>query len=162
VHWTVSVETIEEEYEYVRYHGSWNEFLQNLKQIQKLNHKITFNMLYFILNYKSIFSTVRFFKGLGFHENSFVIGPLYTPEYLNVLNLPKNILNELKNKFSNEIILSNHYLRNSYENILKYISNTPWSKDISNFQEQIKILDARRNQSAQSVFPKLFKELENV
>jgi len=162
VHWTVSVETVEKEYEYVRYHGSWNDFLQNLKQIQKLNHKITFNMLYFILNYKSIFSTVEFFKELGFHENSFIIGPLYTPKYLNILNLSKNILNELKNKFSSEIVLSDHYLQNSYENILKYISNTPWQKNISYFQEQIKILDARRNQSAQTVFPELFKELENV
>jgi radical SAM protein with 4Fe4S-binding SPASM domain len=162
VHWTVSVETIEKEYEYVRYHGVWNDFLQNLKQIQKLNHKITFNMLYFILNYKSIFSTVEFFKEMGFHENSFIIGPLYTPEYLNILNLPKNILNELKNKFSNEIILSNHYLRNSYENILKYISSTPWTNDISYFQEQTKILDIRRNQSAPAVFPELFKRLTNV
>ena len=162
VHWTVSVETIEEEYEYVRYHGSWQDFLQNLKQIQKLDHKITFNMLYFILNYKSIFSTVNFFKEIGFHENSFIIGPLYTPEYLNILNLPENILSELKNKFINEIATSNHYLKNSYENILKYISSTPWNKDISNFQEQIKILDIRRNQSAQTVFPELFKELKNV
>jgi radical SAM protein with 4Fe4S-binding SPASM domain len=162
VHWTVSVETVEEQYEYVRYHGSWNDFLQNLKQIQKLNHKITFNMLYFILNYKSIFSTVRFFKGLQFHENSFVIGPLYTPEYLNILNLPENMLSGLKNKFIDELPTSNHYLKNSYENILKYISNTHWNKNISNFQEQIKILDARRNQSAQAVFPELFKELENV
>ena len=162
VHWTVSVETIEEEYEYVRYHGSWQDFLQNLKQIQKLDHKITFNMLYFILNYKSIFSTVSFFKEIGFHENSFVIGPLYTPEYLNILNLPENMLSELKNKFINELTTSNHYLKNSYENILKYISNTPWNKDISNFQEQIKILDARRNQSAQAVFPELFRELKNV
>jgi len=162
VHWTVSVETVEKEYEYVRYHGSWNDFLQNLKQIQKLNHKITFNMLYFILNYKSIFSTVRFFKEMGFHENSFIIGPLYTPKYLNILNLPKNILNELKNKFSSEIILSDHYLRNSYENILKYISSTSWDQDISYFQEHIKILDTRRKQSAQAVFPELFKELENV
>jgi radical SAM protein with 4Fe4S-binding SPASM domain len=162
VHWTVSVETIEKEYEYVRYHGSWKDFLQNLKQIQRLNHKITFNMLYFILNYKSIFSTVDFFKEIGFHENSFIIGPLYTPKYLNILNLPKNILNELKNKFSSEIVLSNHYLQNSYENILKYISNTPWQNDISYFQEQIKILDTRRNQSAQTVFPELFRELESV
>ena len=162
VHWTVSVETIEEQYEYVRYHGSWNDFLQNLKQIQKLDHKITFNMLYFILNYKSIFSTVNFFKEIKFHENSFIIGPLYTPEYLNILNLPKSILSELKNKFINELTTSNHYLKNSYENILKYISNTPWNKDISNFQEQIKILDARRNQSAQAVFPELFRELKNV
>jgi len=162
VHWTVSVETIEKQYEYVRYHGVWNNFLQNLKQIQKLDHKITFNMLYFILNYKSIFSTVNFFKEIGFHENSFIIGPLYTPEYLNILNLPKNILTELKIKFSNEIATSNHYLKNSYENILKYISNTPWNKDISNFQKQIEILDLRRKQSAVKVFPELFKELTNV
>jgi radical SAM protein with 4Fe4S-binding SPASM domain len=162
VHWTVSVETIEEQYEYVRYHGVWNKFLENLKVIKKLNHKITFNMLYFILNYKSIFSTVNYFKELEFHENSFVIGPLYTPEYLNILNLPKNILNEVKNKFSTEITTSNHYLRNSYENILKYISNTTWKKDISYFQKQIKILDTRRNQSARQVFPELFIALENV
>lgn len=162
VHWTVSVESIEKEYEYIRYHGVWKNFLQNLKQIQKLKHKITFNMLYFILNYKSIFSTVNFFKQIGFHENSFVIGPLYSPKYLNILNLPENILNELKNKFSDEIATSKHYLLNSYENILKYISKTPWDKDILHFQEQIKILDTRRNQSAQLVFLELFKELENV
>lgn len=159
IHWTVSVETIEEQYEYVRYHGVWNDFLENLKVIKKLNHKITFNMLYFILNYKSIFSTVNFFKGVGFHENSFVIGPLYTPEYLNILNLPKKILNEVKNKLSQEINTSNHYLRNSYENILKYISSTEWKKDISYFQKEIKILDSRRNQSAESVFPELFGAL---
>jgi radical SAM protein with 4Fe4S-binding SPASM domain len=162
VHWTVSVETIEKQYEYVRYHGSWNSFLQNLKHIQKLDHKITFNMLYFILNYRSIFSTVDFLREMGFHENSFVIGPLYTPEYLNILNLPKNILNKVKNKLNNEIATSNHYLRNSYENIYKYISDTLWKKDISYFQKQIKILDTRRNQSAREVFPELFKELENV
>jgi radical SAM protein with 4Fe4S-binding SPASM domain len=162
VHWTVSVETVEEEYEYVRYHGSWKDFLQNLKQIQKLDHKITFNMLYFILNYKSIFSTVNFFKEIGFHENSFIIGPLYNPEYLNILNLPENMLSELKNKFINEITTSKYYLKNSYENILKYISDTPWNKDISNFQKQIEILDLRRKQSAVKVFPELFKELTNV
>ena len=88
-----------------------------------------------------------------------MIGPLYTPEYLNILNLPKNILDEVKNKFKKEIDISDHYLRNSYENILKYISGTPWKKDISYFQKEIKILDGRRNQVAESVFPELFREL---
>jgi len=162
VHWTVSVETIKEQYEYVRYHGSWKDFLENLKQVRKLDHKITFNMLYFILNYKSLFSTVNFFKEMGFHENSFVIGPLYAPEYLNILNLPKNILTELKSNFSNEIETSSHYLKNSYENILKYISNTVWNKDISYFQKQIEVLDVRRKQSARAVFPELFRELKDV
>ena len=160
VHWTISAEAIEKEYEYIRYHGSWKDFLQNLKQIQKLNHKITFNMLYFILNYQSIFTTINFFKEIGFHENSFIIGPLYTPEYLNILNLPDPMLNELKNNFSKEINVSNHYLKNSYENILKYISNTNWNKNINNFKNQIQLLDKRRKQSAQDTFPILFKELK--
>jgi radical SAM protein with 4Fe4S-binding SPASM domain len=162
VHWTVSVETMQEQYEYVRYHGVWNDFLQNLKLIKELNHKITFNMLYFILNYKSIFSTVDFFKQMGFHENSFIIGPLYTPAYLNILNLPEDILEDLKIKFTTEITKSNFYLKNSYENILKYITKTEWQKDISNFKNSIKILDSRRNQSARKIFPRLFEELENV
>jgi len=162
IHWTISVEAIEKQYEYIRYHGNWDNFLKNLRHIKKLDHKITFNMLYFILNYKSIFSTVGFFKEMGFHENSFVIGPLYTPEYLNVLNLPKNILEKLKNKFRNEIETSNHYLKNSYENILKYLSNTSWTPNIENFYTQTKILDLRRNQSVQDVFPKLFNELKNI
>ena len=30
VHWTVSVESMGEEYEYIRHHGSWVDFDQNL------------------------------------------------------------------------------------------------------------------------------------
>jgi radical SAM protein with 4Fe4S-binding SPASM domain len=162
VHWTVSMETIEKEYEYVRYHGSWKDFLTNLKQIQQLDHKITFNMLYFVLNYKSLFSTVDFFKQLGFHENSFVIGPLYRPDYLNVLNLPNSILDDIKKLLSLKIKTSEHYLKNSYENILKYISDTRWDKDIKSFKKNISLLDIRRKQSAEETFPDLFKELDRV
>jgi MoaA/NifB/PqqE/SkfB family radical SAM enzyme len=162
VHWTVSVETIEKEYEYVRYHGSWKDFLTNLKQIQQLDHKITFNMLYFVLNYKSLFSTVDFFKQLGFHENSFVIGPLYGPEYLNILNLPNFILDDIKKLLSLKIKTSEHYLKNSYENILRYISHTRWNKDINSFRKNISLLDIRRKQSAEEIFPDLFKELDRV
>jgi radical SAM protein with 4Fe4S-binding SPASM domain len=162
VHWTVSVETIEKEYEYVRYHGSWRDFLTNLKQIQQLDHKITFNMLYFVLNYKSLFLTVDFFKQLGFHENSFVIGPLYNPEYLNILNLPNIILDDIKKLFSLRIETSEHYLKNSYQNILRYISHTPWNKNINSFRKNISLLDIRRKQSAEETFPELFKELERV
>ena len=162
VHWTVSVETTGKEYEYVRHHGVWDNFLNNLQQIHQLDHKITFNMLYFILNYKSIFSTVDFFKGLGFHENSFVLGPLYSPVHLNILNLPDNMLDDIKKTLSAKINSSNFYLKNSYENILKYITNTPWNKDINLFKEKTLLLDGRRNQSAEDVFPELFKELNLV
>jgi hypothetical protein len=119
-------------------------------------------MLYFILNYKSLFLTVDFFKQFGFHENSFVIGPLYKPEYLNILNLPNNILDDIKTLLSLKIKRSEHYLKNSYQNILKYISDTPWNKDIASFTKNISLLDIRRKQSAEKTFPDLFKELNRV
>ena len=162
VHWTVSVETIEKEYEYVRYHGSWKDFLVNLRQIKKLDQKITFNMLYFMLNYKSLFDTVDFFKDMGFHENSFVIGPLYAPQYLNIHNLPSKTLQSIMKTLELKISQSDHYLKNSYENILKYISTSPIPRNIDLFFKNMEILDKRRNQSWQKTFPILAEELSDV
>lgn len=162
VHWIVSVESMEEEYEYIRYHGDWEEFLKNLIHIKQLNHKISFNMLFFILNYKSIFDTVEFFQSLGFHENSFIIGPLYTPSHLNVLNLPDIVLKNIKDKIEQRIKNSNHYLKNSLENILGYIKNTAWSKDIDSFKKNISLMDQRRASSAEKIFKEVFCEIDNV
>ena len=41
--------------------------MSKLKYIQTLNHKISFNMLYFILNYKSIFNCVDLLQKAGAH-----------------------------------------------------------------------------------------------
>ena len=161
VHWTISVESIEDEYEYIRYHGSWDDFLRNLKYIQTLNHKISFNMLYFILNYKSIFNCVDLLQKAGFHENSFIIGPLYTPDHLNILNLPDEMLDKIKDTLNVKIAESSWYLKNSYENILKYITTTPWKKDIKQFIKQTDIMDARRKNQWRLTFPKLFEELND-
>ena len=54
-------------------------------------------MLHFILNYKSIYNCIDFLKTKGFHDNSFIAGPLYTPEYYNILNSPTKIVTNIKN-----------------------------------------------------------------
>jgi len=160
VQWTVSVETIEQQYEYVRHHGSWNDFVKNLDVIRKLDHKINFNMLHFILNYDSLFDTVSYFKGKGFHDNSFVIGPLYKPPHLNLLNLPKHMVDEVKVKIKNLLNAGTEgYLKNSYENLLAYYNNTEWQKDITRFIQETKIRDTRRGTDCGKVFPNLFEEL---
>jgi radical SAM protein with 4Fe4S-binding SPASM domain len=159
VHWTISVESIEEQYEYIRFGGDWKKFLDNLKLIQfNISHKISFNMLYFILNYDSIFNCVSYFKNLGFHNNSFVIGPLYTPVYFNILNLPDKDIENLKKKFILEINKKPGFiLQNSYENILKYL-NEPFDKNLKETYNNLKMLDKRRNINSETVFPKLYKE----
>jgi hypothetical protein len=63
---------------------------------------------------------------------------------------------------SAKIDSSSFYLKNSYENILKYVTSTPWNKNIELFRKEIKSLDNRRNQSAEDVFPELFEELNRA
>ena len=157
VHWTVSVETIEDEFEYIRYGGKWSDFLDNLSRIKKLDHKISFNMLWCLLNYKSIFGCVDYLKGLGFHNNSFVIGALLEPEYLNVRHLPENVLNLLKTKLKSNINESPGYLlEDSYRNLLSY-TEQPFEKDLEGSFEKIKILDQRRNIDSSKIFAELYK-----
>jgi len=161
VHWTVSVESIEEEYEYIRYHGNWQDFTNNIDVIGKLNHKITFNMLHLILNYKSIHSCVDYLKGKGFNDNSFVIGPLYEPTYLNTMNLPDEMMYDVLADLNKRLDKNpSGYLRNSYENLIKYYSTNNFKKNLNSFYRNLKMMDQRRKQDARSVFTKLFEELD--
>ena len=162
VHWTVSVESMDKEYEYIRYHGSWKDFIKNLKHIQTLNHKISFNMLYFILNYKSIFDCIDYFKSIGFHNNSFILGPLIYPLFFDVRHLPKNIKKEVITMFENKIAEQpGFYLHNSLENCLKYLTEDGFNANIELTRQNIKKMDLRRKLDSEKVFPELYKEVLN-
>lgn len=157
VHWTVSVETIEDEYEYIRFGGKWQEFKENLTIIKSLDHKITFNMLHFLLNYDSIFNCVDYFKNLGFHNNSFVIGALLDPYYLNIRHLPKHVLQLLKTKLENRINENPGYLlEDSYRNLLYYIQQ-PFEKNLKFTFDRLAIMDQRRGLDSSKVFKDFYK-----
>lgn len=157
VHWTVSVETMQDEFEYIRYGGNWNDFLENLNKIRQFGHKITFNMLWFLLNYRSVFDCVDYFKSLGFHNNSFVIGALLTPEYLNIRHLPKSVLNLLKIELESRINEQPKYLlEDSYQNMLYYIQQ-PFEQNLKSSFEQLAQLDQRRRLDSSKIFTELYK-----
>jgi len=157
VHWTISLETIEKEYEYIRYGGRWDDFLDNLNTIKQLEHKVSFNMLYFLLNYKSLFGCVEYLQGMGFHNNSFIIGGIITPEHLNVRNLPAHIINEAKQEFTIRINQQPGFLlENSYRNLLSYLDE-PWEKNLSNSFVELAKLDKRRGIDSSQIFTELYK-----
>ena len=161
VHWTVSVETLAQEFEYIRYGGSWPDFLENLNKIKKLGHKISFNMLHFLLNYNSIFDCVDFLTAQGFHNNSFVIGALLTPEYLNIRHLPEDVLNSVKSKLQNRINQKPGYLlEDSYQNMLHYI-DTPFEKNIKLSVDKLSELDQRRGIDSREIFKDLYKDINH-
>jgi len=156
VHWTISVESMGKEFEYIRYGGNWQDFLDNLERIQGCNHKISFNMLWFLLNYNSIFDCVTFLRKQGFHPNSFVIGALLTPEYLNVRHLPKSVLQLLELKLKDLIATNPGYLlEDSYRNMLHYIQQ-PFLADLEGSFDRLEEMDSRRHVSSKQVFESLF------
>jgi len=157
VHWTVSAETTEDEFEYIRFGGRWQDFLDNLNTIRQLDHKISFNMLWFLLNHDSVFGYVDYLKGLGFHNNSFIIGALLTPDYLNIRHLPESVLNLLKTKLESRINENPGYLlEDSYRNMLHYIAQ-PIEKNLKNSFEQLAIMDQRRGVDSSKIFTELYK-----
>jgi len=158
VHWIVSVETIEHEFEYIRYGGRWTDFLGNLNIIRSLGHKISFNMLHFMLNYQSVFGCVDLLTAMGFHNNSFIIGPLLNPDYLNIRHLPDNVLNSVKATLEQRIATSPGFLlEDSYRNMLNYIQQ-PIDKNFNESMRQLAQLDQRRNINSRETFKNLYKE----
>jgi organic radical activating enzyme len=157
VHWTLSVETMDNEFEYIRHGGSWLDFLDNLMIIKKLEHKISFNMLWFLLNYRSIFDCVDYLKSQGFHNNSFVIGALLGPEYLNIRHLPDHVLQLVKQELHIRISERPGYLlEDSYHNLLRYIDQ-PFEKNLARSFEKLTVMDQRRGVDSSKIFTELYK-----
>ena len=156
VHWTVSVESIEQEFEYIRWGGKWQDFVHNLKHIQQLNHRITFNMLHFLLNPLSIFKCIDWLRCQGFHANAFVIGALLEPDHLNIRHLPDSVLESVVKELQRRIADNPGFLlENSYQNLLRYLQ-TPAEKNFEHSLVQLKIMDQRRGCDSQTVFPALY------
>jgi MoaA/NifB/PqqE/SkfB family radical SAM enzyme len=162
VHWTVSVESMGSEFEYIRFGGRWTDFLDNLLVIKQLDHKISFNMLWFLLNHDSIFDCVDYLKQIGFHHNSFIIGALLGaeangPEYLNIRNLPENVLKLLEHKLQDRISRAPGYLlEDSYRNMLRYIQQ-PFERNLQASFEKLQDMDQRRGIDSRNVFTELYK-----
>ena len=160
VHWTVSIETLADEYEYIRYGSSWKDFNDNLVIIKNQKHKISFNMLYFALNYKSIFECIRFLQNQGFHNNSFIIGALLQPDWLNVRHLPNHMLADAERILQEELAKKPGYLlENGLENVLQYIKS-PIEKDTAGCLKYLSELDSRRGLNSREVFKEFYSLIE--
>jgi len=118
-------------------------------------------MLHFLLNYQSIFDCVDFLTAQGFHNNSFIIGALLTPEYLNIRHLPEDVLNSVKSKLQDRIDQKPGYLlEDSYRNMLHYI-DTPFEKNIKQSIDRLSELDQRRGIDSRAIFEDFYKRCDD-
>tara|TARA_B100000902_G_scaffold319678_1_gene312006 strand:+ start:137 stop:406 length:270 start_codon:yes stop_codon:yes gene_type:complete len=84
------------------------------------------------------------------------------PPHLNILNLPdamvRKILKTLKDKLNTQ---PQGYLKNSYENLIKYYTTTTFKKNLKSFYYNLGKMDQRRNQNGRLIFADLFHELNS-
>ena len=161
VHWTISVESMGEEFEYIRYGGNWSNWLDNLSKIKQLKHKITFNMLWTALNPWTLFDCVEFLQNNGYHNNGFVIGPVYQPDWMEIKNLPETTLDELKKILQEKIDQKPGYLlEDSYRNLLKHV-NLPWEKKTDLLKKTLLEIDDRRGLDSRKIFTKVYECLQD-
>lgn len=163
VHWTVSIDSIEEQFEYVRYGACWQQFLNNLEKLRNDFEKINFNATWCILTAHGVLDSISYLQNLGFHENTFIVNPLSTPRHLNVCNLPNEEIERLKNQIKSKKNQSDskYALYNSLDLMLNYLS-TPFEKNLKMTFDTLEKLDARRKLDSTKIFPELYKLKEEI
>lgn len=158
VHWTVSVDGVGSEFEYVRYGGVWDQFITNLQQLKLDFQKINFNSTWCILTAHGVLDCIDFLQDLGFHENTFIVNPLDSPREWHVGNLPNLALEELKHRIADKLALADpkYSLYNSLNLMLNYIS-TPIEKNINATFDELNKIDIRRKLDSSKIFTELYK-----
>lgn len=160
VHWIISTESMTEEFEYIRYGGKWQDFVDNLAIVKQLDHKISFNMLWCIFNPWSLFDTIEYLQQQGFQNNSYIIGPIKDPTWQDVRNFNDNTIKQLSNELEKRINEKPGYLlEDSYRNLLTHLQ-TPFNRDNSVI-EQIVDMDKRRNLNSQQIFHRMYECLQD-
>jgi MoaA/NifB/PqqE/SkfB family radical SAM enzyme len=160
IHWILSAEASEDRFEYIRYPLSWTNFINNFEVIKKLPHKISMNMSWNILNSFGIFEFIDLMIENGLHENAFVINPVLDPKYYNILNLPQEVINVIKNEATKRHgrLHDPFMLKYSYEAIIKHCDKPIMHKQ-QELKQQLEMLDARRSLDSKKVFPELYERL---
>ena len=114
-------------------------------------------MLWYAMNFKSIFDTVDYLKGLGYHNNSFIIGPLLNPIWQDVRQLPDNILDDLMIELNVRIKKEPGFLiEDSYRNMLTHLAQ-PFDSNLEALEINLNILGMRRGLDSRLVFPEMYK-----
>ena len=159
VKWTISVDAIDKEYNYIRYPGEWSTFYNNLINLKNQNFDINFNMVWCILNAYSIFDCIDKMVESGFHENTFIIQCLNYPSNLDVRNLPNTELEKLKTIIKAKLATSDssYWLNKSLVAMYNFISNDLPAKNIKSTFDFLNQLDQRRNLDSRAIFPTLYK-----
>jgi len=156
--YTISAESINEQYEYIRYPQTWSNFQKNIKRLINEVPSYNFNMTLNVLNVYSLFDCIDYLRSIGTHDNSFIITHAHEPIWCDICNLSDEIIQEFIEKCT-------HYMQNTdpryslYSALggcIEYVKQ-PFIKDINSTINNLEQLDIRRNLNSRKTFPYIYK-----
>lgn len=159
VKWTISIDAIGEDYNYIRYPGDWNKFLENLTYLYSKTNNIDYNMTWSVLNAYSVFDAVDFLQTkFQCPDSVFVIQPVFDPRSLRINNLPDSVLNDLKSIINERVQRCNSNLyKNSLQSMLSFI-DLPYKKRLQKTQKFLNLINQKRSISLPKSLSYLSKE----
>lgn len=121
--WTISVDSIEEDYNYIRYPGDWNNFLKNLTYLYSKTKNINYNMTWSVLNAYSIFDAIDFLQQkFSCPDSVFVIQPIFEPRTLHISHLSTDVIDDLRSVINKKLSQCESSLyKNSLQSMLSYL-----------------------------------------
>jgi radical SAM protein with 4Fe4S-binding SPASM domain len=157
VKWTISVDAVGSQYNYIRWPGDWTTFLQNLNTLQNRNKDINFNMVWCALNSTGLFDCIDFLNSQGFQENMYIIQCLSNPAALDVRNLPQDQILQLKNTVSERLKNSNssQWFAKCLTTMYNFLDSKS-NSTVEDLRNYVKTIDTRRNLNSQLLFPHIY------
>lgn len=157
----LSIEGTERHNEYMRYPSSWSEIKKNINEFKTLNNTyIYINTVVQNLNILYIDELIKYA-----HQNNIYIH-LYlidNPDYLDMFNLPKKILQEAYNKLKNipnEKLIHTDNIKEIISLLKERLNNyVVDKKKYTQFTEMIKSRDNYRKVHIKNYMPELAREI---
>lgn len=154
--WTISADTMEEKFNYIRSGGDWDTFIKNLNNITGLGHNIRLNLVWFIGSALSMFDTIEFFVK-QYNIKDITINQLCGHPSLQVRNSPDLIKQQAKEKL-NKLLESGliDFKSNTWFNIARCSRELELHpEDSAGYIEYFEKLDQLRDTNWREVFPEL-------
>lgn len=157
----VSMDAIGNHYEYIRFGGKWDRFVDNVTRLKLYerdsNRKIRITSLtscYQLSTAHTILESEDWCKSIG---TNFHIRFLTGPAYHNVLYLPLEARNEIQDIYKNSSSEKGKMIYSYFENNKAIAPNLEHMKTFAKFMN---FLDTRRGTNWQSTFPVLYNMFE--
>lgn len=153
--WLISVDDMEQRYEYLRYPGKWSTFSTNLSILKDITKDVAFNMVLINLNALTIWDTVDYLLDQG-HKPEGITLTLYNNGGIDgdwdIKHMPRNfqdlVLERMnQDKYKNLI---------GWQNIHNYLKRNDVSLGGDPWQAMAE-LDQRRGLDSRQVFPLLYE-----